>query len=218
MEHYGYGEHITRMINHIPYGEPFRTQDIASNLAGETGIPFERAKTLTNNQLKRIADKKQIERLDKGIYFRAKQTPFGILRPSAEQYAIQTLTQKDGKTVGYESGAGFLNRLALSTLIPKNIEIVTNVYRKKLPEGCHVTVRKPVMNITNKNYLYLQLLDAVNELPKAHIDALNPEGILKNHAAQKGLDVLTLIVLARKYYSQKTLLQVIDIFTGGQTK
>ncbi|MCX7615196.1 MAG: DUF6088 family protein [Clostridiales bacterium] len=204
-----------RMVDQIPYGKPFRTQDIAHHLAGEIGIPFERAKALTNNQLKRIADKNQIERLDKGVYFRAKQTPFGVLRPSAEQYAIQTLTQQDGKTIGYESGAGFLNRLALTTLIPKNIEIVTNAYRKKLPEDCRVTVRKPVTEITNKNYLYLQLLDAVNELPKAHVDALGPEAIFKNYAGQKKLDLLKLIGFARKYYSQKTLFQVVDIFTGG---
>lgn len=217
MEYQGYGKQINNMIERFPYGNAFNTGEIAQQLAKETGILFAQAKALTNNKLKRMADQKQIERLDKGVYFRVKQTPFGVVRPNPDNYAIQLLTLKDGKRIGYESGAAFLNRLGLTTLVPKNIELATNAYRKKLPEGCAVTARKPVTEITNKNYLYLQFLDAVNELPKAHVDALNPEEILKDFAKQNGLDALTIIALARNLYPQNTLIKSIDILLGGRT-
>lgn len=218
MKQQGYGEQITNMIKGFPYDKTFNTREVAIQLAKENGILFAQARDLTNNKLKRMADKKEIERFDKGVYFRVKQTPFGVVRPNLEKYAIQTLIQNNGKRIGYESGAAFLNRLALTTLIPKTIEIKTNAYRRKLPEGCAVTAKNPVTEVTDRNFLYLQFLDVVNELPKAHVDARNPKEILKNYAEQKDLDALATIALARKFYPQKTLITTIDILLGEQIK
>lgn len=216
MEHRGYGKQITQAIEYIPYGEAFQTHDIANYLKEEFGISFDRAKTLTNIKLKRMADKNQIERLEKGVYFKVKLTPFGALRPSADQYITQILTKQADKIIGYESGSSFMNRLALTTLMPKNIEITTNVYRKKLPGNCHVIISKPVTEITDENHLYLQLLDTISRLPKSHIDTDEPEKLIRNYAQTNAIDILKLIVYARKYYTQKTLIYVIDIFTEDE--
>lgn len=43
--------------------------------------------------------------------------------------------------IEYESDVSFLNRIGLSTLIPREIEVATNNYRRKLPENCHITVK-----------------------------------------------------------------------------
>lgn len=38
--------------------------------------------------------------------------------------------------IGYESGAALFNRLGLSTLLPRKVEITTNQYKATLPDGC----------------------------------------------------------------------------------
>ena len=212
MRPYRYSEYITKIIKSIPDGETFRAQDIANNLKKDLKLPTEQAKTLTNIKLKRMADNKQIERFEKGVYFKSKQTPFGIIRPSINQYAIQILTKQNGKVLGYESGVSFMNRLSITTLVPKNIEITTNSYRKKLPEGCRVATKKPIIEITEGNYLYFQLLDVINNLSKTPIDAPNPEKLIKNFACMNNLDIFKLIVYARKHYNHRTLIHIIDIF------
>lgn len=124
---------------------------------------------------------------------------------------MKTLTEQDGAKIGYESGASLFNSLGLTTIIPRNIDITTNRYRTKLPERCHVKVRRPPEIVTDHNWKYLQLIDVVSALPNVHIDAEKPEQLLTQYVTKQRLDGLTLILIARRYYPQKAVLQVIDL-------
>ncbi|MEL7565474.1 MAG: hypothetical protein AAGU27_11380 [Dehalobacterium sp.] len=68
MERIGYGEFIMNKIADIPYGQPFQTDIIAEAMAEEYAISVHKAKSITNVTLKRLADKGQIERFQKGVY------------------------------------------------------------------------------------------------------------------------------------------------------
>jgi hypothetical protein len=140
-----------------------------------------------------------------------KQTVFGKATPNIDEMMTKTLTLQNGEKIGYESGAFLLNKLGLTTLVPRNIEITTNRYEVKLPEGCHIPVQRPPATVTDENWKYLQFIDAVSELPNAHIDAENPEQLLARYAEKQQLDSLTLIFTARKHYTGKVALRMIDL-------
>ncbi len=118
---------------------------------------------------------------------------------------------QNGKKIGYESGASLLNKLGLTTLIPRDIEITTNRYGAKLPEDCHIKLRKPSAVVSDENWKYLQFIDMLAELPEAHTDAEKPERLLLQYAKRQQLDGLTLIFMVRKYYPQKIVLPLIDL-------
>lgn len=211
MEQIGYGEHVAHTVKGMPYEAAIRTEDVAKQLAKKFALPYDRAKTITNVKLKRMADKGEIKRLQKGIYCHVKQTAFGKVVPSIDKVLIKTATMHNGTKIGYESGAYLLNRLGLTTLIPLDIEITTNHYDMKLPADCHFKLRKPHVNVTNENWKYIQLIDLVRELPRLHTDAENPKQLLAQYAKNQQLDALTLIFMARRHYSQKTVLALIDL-------
>lgn len=211
MEPFGYGEHIANTVRNIPYEAAIQTEDIAAQLAARFAIPYDKARTATNVKLKRMADKGEIERLKKGVYCHVKQTVFGKAVPNVDAVMTKTLVLHNGEKIGYESGAFLLNKLGLTTLVPRNIEITTNRSEVKLPEGCHIKVRRPAASITNENWRYLQFIDVVRELPNAHIDAENPEQLLARYAEKQQLDSLTLIFTARKHYAEKVVLRLVDL-------
>lgn len=211
MEQVGYGEHIAYTVRNLPYEAAIQTGDIAEQLAAKFALPYDQAKMLTNVKLKRMADNGEIERLQKGVYCHVKQTIFGKVTPSMEQVLLKTLMMQNGVKIGYESGASLLNKIGLTTLIPRDIEITTNRYGAKLPEDCHIKVRKPPAIVTNENWKYFQFIDMLNELPNAHTDAEKPEQLILQYAEKQQLDSLTLIFTARKYYSQKIVLTLIDL-------
>lgn len=211
MDYQGYGTQIMQTINHIPYGVAIFPEFIAKTLAEQFAIPLEQAQKVTNVNLKRLADKEQIERLQKGIYYKAKETVFGKTKPNIDAVMTQVLTINENEVIGYETGASFLNKIGLSTLLPRDKEIATNGYRRKLDATCHIVTKKPVTEINNNNYRYLQFLDAVDGLHTSHVDAENPYMTLQEHAAKQNLDKLKLICFAKKYYGQRTLLKLLDI-------
>ena len=211
MEQIGYGEHIVNTVRNMPYESAIQTEDIAERLAERFALPYDQAKTLTNVKLKRMADKGEIERLQKGVYCNVKQTIFGKVTPSIDEIVIKTLTVQNDTKIGYESGVFLFNKLGLTTLIPRDIEITTNRYGAKLPDGCHIKLRKPSAVVKNENWKYLQFIDMVSQLPNAHTDAEKPEKLLVQYAKKQQLDGLTLIFTARRHYSPKIVLPLIDL-------
>lgn len=209
-----YGECITRFVVRLPNGQIFETEQVAQKVAKEYEIPLRHAKAVTNNQLKRLADAGHIDRIQKGIYFKAKHTIFGKTRPNLDGYAVQLLTIQGEQVIGYVTGAAFMNRIGLTTLMPREIEIVSNQYRRVLPDGCHVAAKRPAVQVNTENYKYLQLLDAIETLNESHIDAENPYELIRMLARDREINPMALIGYARRHYPVKTLLRTVDIFTG----
>lgn len=210
-----YSQWLETKIKAIPAGEPFESTQIAQLLETAFGLTSENAKTITNNKLKRMADEQQIKRISKGVYYLTKETVFGAVTPDYDRYAVQMLTQDTNGVIGYESGASFLNRIGLSTLIAKDIEIISNGYRKKLPTNCHVIAKKPIVRVTDENYQYLQILDTVSDMRRLHIDSPNPKAVVNRTIQSRLLDPIKLLGYARRYYPQAVVLDTVDIITGG---
>lgn len=206
-----YSQWLETKIKAIPAGEPFESTQIAQLLETAFGLTAENAKTITNNKLKRMADEQQIKRIRKGVYYLTKETVFGTVTPDYDRYAVQMLTQDTNGVIGYESGASFLNRIGLSTLIAKDIEIISNGYRKKIPTNCHVIAKRPIVRVTDENYQYLQILDTVSDMRRLHIDSPNPKAVVNRTIQSRLLDPIKLLGYARRYYPQAVVLDIVDI-------
>lgn len=215
MKQRGYGKYVKQAVDKVAYGTIVWPRTIAADMAKEFAIPLGQAMTICNLKLKRLADHGTVVRLQKGTYCRAKQTVFGKLCPSKDELATQMLMRVEGRVTGYETGASALNKLGLITLLPRNREIATNNYRARLPEGCHVAARKPMTEVDNENWRYLQLIDAVDNLPRFPIDVEHPERQLRSFAERQKLDPLRLITMAHKYYSKKTTLRLVELFAAS---
>lgn len=211
MIHTGCGAEISSIVGEIPYEELIRTDDVADRLSARLAMPYDKARTATNVKLKRMTDHGELKRLRKGVYCHIKQTVFGPVAPDIDRIVARSITIKNGLRIGYESGAVLLNRLGLSSLLPRTIEITTNQYTARLPDNCHIKLTKPAATVTNDNWKYLQFIDAAEHLPDAHIDAEAPAQLLNAFAAKQELDPLKLIFTARKHYSPKTVLRLTDL-------
>lgn len=210
MERLTYGEFIMNKIADISYGQAFQTDIIAEAMAEEYAIPVHKAKPITNVTLKRLADRGLIGRFQKGVYYRVKQTVFGQVRPSEDVLEAQLLTRRGDEIIGYETGLSFMNRIGLTTLVPKKREIATNAYRKNISDR-YTIVRKPVITVNAGNFRYLQLLDVIRDLPGAPVDAENPKALLHAFAERNELDTVEALTYARQHYPQKTLLNLVDV-------
>jgi hypothetical protein len=164
-------------------------------------IPDNHSKIL-NTELKRMCDKKHIARIGKGIYANVINSRWGVITPTVSQLAYTFYIAND---VGYVTGAEYLNRIGISTLIPIEKEIVTNKYRYVLYTNDKIKLIRPVTTITKENEAYLQLLDGVRCLKDYHADTENIKQIFFNEANRLRLDHTKLILLARKYYTKQVL-------------
>ncbi len=211
MEQAGYGLEIVRFVNKIPYESFIRTEDVARHVAAIFTIPESKAKAVTNVKLKRMADNGDIQRIQKGVYCHVKQTVFGVVTPNIDEMMMKSLTIRNGARIGYESGASLLNRIGLTTLLPRSVEITTNQSSAQLPEGCQIKLKKPPTEITDENWRYLQLIDAAVNVADSHLDVDDAAQVLQTIVEKQKLDTLTLIFTARRYYSAKTTLYLTDL-------
>lgn len=207
----GYGRYVADNILGLPCGVPIYTEDIAANLAGQFNIDIKKAKSLVNVYLKRIVDNSDLKRYRKGIYYRAETTPFGGTRLNPAYIINDVYLHKHGKTIGYETGASFLNRIGLTTKIAKYKYYATNAFKQtgsRIDKKLNIALRKPKATVTEENHRYLQLLDALENKDKVPFDALHPERIFLDYIKNNGLDFVKLAAYASKYYRKEVLLRL----------
>lgn len=214
MKQIGYKQFISEYISGLAYNAPIHTEDVAKKLANHFTIELGQAKALVNVNLPRIADTHDLVRYQKGIYYKAQNTPFGKTKLNPDLVNRDLYTRKNGKITGYATGASFLNQIGLTTQIPKYKKYATNVFKQygsRVNKRRMVIIQKPQAQITSDNYLYLQLLDAIENKDKLTFDARQPEKVILNYIQDKNLDFRKLAGYAGKYYNKKTQLRVLEI-------
>lgn len=205
-----YSEYMNNMIDTLPTGIPIFTDMVVKKASSDMGIPIDQIKSIVNLNLKRLADNLVIERIQKGVYYKPKMTPFGKTKPPLELAITEMCTKQGEQTIGYIGAETLLHNLGLSTLAPKNKVIVTNKYRMKVPKEKHIILKKPVTEVTDENVRYLQIIDAISMLHTEYIDIENPCQSIRQTVDRLELDKLTIIKIAKKYYSQRVMLAVLE--------
>ncbi|WP_297407263.1 DUF6088 family protein [uncultured Cetobacterium sp.] len=114
--------------------------------------------------LSRLTKNKKINRIEKGVFYKAKKTRFGKLKPEIEEI-IKAEVKNDRKITGYISGILSYNKLGLTTQIPNVIEIVTEKRKpSKTIGGFKIKYIQGYMKFTKTNIKYLQILDALKDI------------------------------------------------------
>ena len=214
----GYKQYIAEYVFRLPHNVPIYTEDIAVNLAGHFNSAVGQAKSLVNVNLPRIADIYDLVRYQKGIYYKAENTPFGKTKLNPAIINRDRYLEKDGVINGYETGASFLNQMGLTTQMPKYKKYATNAFKYngcKVNKKLLVIIQKPRAKITQDNYLYLQLLDAIANKDKVTFDVFQPEKVIFNYINDKRLDFKKLLGYAKKYYNKKIVLRISEIAATG---
>ena len=71
------------------------------------------------------------------------------------------------------------------------------------------------IRVNADNFRYLQILDAIRELDMAPVDTAKPVDVVRATVQKFALETDQMILMARKYYGQKTLVRTIDIMLEG---
>lgn len=218
MEQKGYKQFIKDHVCRLPHNIPIYTAEIASHLAAHFNLDIHRAKALVNVNLPRIANTSDLVRYRKGIYYRAEDTVFGKTRLNPALVNRDRYINRNGDINGYETGAAFLNQIGLTTQIPKYKKYATNIFKQRgarTDKNLQVIIKKPKVQITKDNYLYLQLLDAIENKDKIGLDAPNPEELLWVYINQNGLELKKLFAYAKENYNTKTKDRIFNIVAVG---
>lgn len=116
--------------------------------------------------LSRLTKEEKISRIEKGIFYKAKKTRFGVLNPELEEI-IKSEVKNNKKITGYISGAFSYNKLGLTTQIPNIVEIVTEKRKPcKTIGGIKIKYIQGGVKLTKANIKYLQILDALKNIKK----------------------------------------------------
>ncbi len=148
---------IEEQIDNIENGKTFTYKDL--NIKKEEY-------SAASKSIERLIKKKIIKRISTGVFYKPKQTVFGELKPDEEKIITPYLF-KNGKRIAYITGLLLYNKMGLTTQIPKEISIASNKKRIYISKGnIKAKAVKSYVEVTNKNYKLLELLDALKDLKK----------------------------------------------------
>lgn len=120
----------------------------------------------TAKAIERLIAKGIIKRVSTGIFYKPKKTVFGELKPNEEEILKPYLFEK-GKRIAYITGTSLYNRLGLTTQIPKSIKIASRDKRISVSSGnVKASPVKSYVNVTDKNFYLLELLDVLKDLKR----------------------------------------------------
>ena len=118
---------------------------------------------------KTLCDTGKIKRFDTGIYYIPKASVLkGGVPLAADEVAVAKYIIRKGKVDGFYSGYTFANQLGISTQVPYVKEIVFNNASTRVKEvnvrNKKILLRRARTEITNENYVVLQLLELLKDL------------------------------------------------------
>lgn len=192
-------------------------KNLSAKLADNFGLDQKKADTATAVSIRRIIERNLIPDLkcyQKGIYYLAKTTPFGDTPIDSNLLVFNKYIADDN---GYESGLGELHLLGLVTQMPKQRLIVSNAAYDcaRTDNKLDVVIKPPKTTVNKDTKEYLQILDVIDLLDKAPIDADNPYRRIFKHIENLKLDFVKLMALANNYYSKKVVIKLGIIASAG---
>lgn len=214
-----YIKFVCGQLSGISAGTPIYTGQITEKIAAEYQLSKKQAAAAAAVTVKRIMDGRIIPDLrcyQKGIYYRTAVTPFGEMGINKERLIADKYLLPD---IGYETGLTVLHWLGLTSQMPRERILATNVAKDcmRTDKKLGVVIRPPKATVTAKNKDYLQVLDTIDLLEKAPIDEEHPYEIIAKHIREKELNYQFLLALADQYYSRNTILCLAHTAKMGET-
>lgn len=211
-----YKDLILQYLTALNPDQMITTNQVSQYVAEQLHLEVAAVKKTVNVNMARLEKEGQILRLTRGVYCRKIKTAFGYYIPDKEILFCRQLLRNENEVIGYETGLSALNRIGLVSQMPKKRCIATNLHTKRIPKGMQIEIRKPLVMVNADNFRYLQILDVISQLDMAPVDTAKTAEIVRAAAHGFSLETDRLILLARKYYGQKTLVRTIDIMLEGK--
>lgn len=159
------------LIDQYGYDEPILLEDLTNE------VESMKPNTLRQS-LKRMVDSGKMCRYENGIYFIP--NPSSILKSrtiSVNKIINKKYLYKNGSRIGYTTGLSFANRLRLTTQNPSVVEIVTlaerAIVRSVNLNKRKIKLRRPRVEINDKNYKLLQVLDLLTNYDKLSTEPIS---------------------------------------------
>ena len=169
-------------------GEPIFLNDIKILNMTEENLRY---------HFKKLTDNGMICRFEPGIYYFPKKNILGEVLPLSPDTVVRhKYIMRKGKRVGYYSGYTLANRMGLSTQVPFTEEITSNYapapIRELTIKNRKYIIRRPIVEVTEKNVQVLQFLDCLKDIDKCAEEDLEVCGQIltsyaKEHAITKGM-------------------------------
>ena len=162
----------------------------------------------------RLIEKNILKTKYRGIYFKPTKTIFGESTISNKDLIERKfLLDKNNNTNGYIIGAKLFNMVGLTTQVPNVTDIVTNEckYHKISYDNLRVNIYPPKIKIENENYLYLQLLDIIENKNNINVEVNNFYEIIFKIIDDNNLSFEKLIKFARITNNKKAIEILVNI-------
>lgn len=212
-----YIDFVCEAMTRQEIGKPIYTSRISEHMAKAYQIPHEKAAGAVAVACKRIMDNGLIPELrfyQKGIYYRVDTTPFGETGIDKEQLIIDKYLIND---TGYETGLSVLHEMGLTSQMPRERVVASNKAGDcaRFDTRLGIMVRPPKVEVNTENKQYLMLLDVLDALADAPVDAPNPYVVINKHIEKLGLRYQKLLALANGHYDRDTIIQLARVAGGG---
>ena len=183
---------IKKRILDIEMGKVFRLEDLELSRSEYNAAVV---------ALGRLAQEGEIERLSPGVYYKPKQTRFGVVGPSMEERFRDLLYDWD-TPIGYLTGLYAFNLFGLTTQHSSILEIGTNFPKRNTKRGIYAIRFVLQKNqICQDNIDMLRLLDClkwIKKIPDTTVD--KSYTLLKKKVSEyEKKDLKPLVELSLKY-------------------
>ena len=197
---------IEKYINKYDIGTPIYSNNICNYVIN----CFNTKLNIVTEYINRYEEKHDdFVRYRKGIYYRAKKTPFGY-SPINYNKLIRDLYLNDSNNVyGYIGGPSLANKIGLTTQLPKDEYIVTNNNRI-ISDIENIKLVKPVVSITKDNYKILQVLDLLLNKNNVNYDCDNPNKVIYDYIIENNIRFESLLFYS-KYYNKSVLFKLQEV-------
>jgi len=208
-----YTDFIENKIQTYDFGVPIYTSILTQSMTAEFPLSRKEAAAAVSVVMKRLMDSKKMTELrffQKGVYYRTKITPFGETGINKETLIADKYLAGDN---GYETGLELLHRMGLTTQIPAQRVFATNkaISCIRADKVLGIFICPPKVRINTENKHCLQVLDAIDLMGKAPVDADRPCHLIANHIQKIGLDYGELLSIAGKYYNKNTVFTLAQV-------
>ena len=193
-------------------GDPILIQTLGKELAEKYGIDYKKANANVSVVIKRIIKNGTIPALRcfaGGTYYLAKQTVFGETGINKEKLIRIRYLNGDN---GYETGATIMHKIGLTSMMPAQRVIVSNIKKRTITdEKLDIVVKAPKTTVTRGNWKYLQFLDLLNIYDEVPIDIEEPYAVLCAFVKKHGLDYGKLLNIASLHYNTDTIIKLANV-------
>jgi len=205
------------ILRNAKVGAPIYTSQVAERMRASYQLDTKEAAAAAAVAIKRIMDGTIIPELrcyQKGIYYRTKTTPFGEVGINREQLIADKYLLPHN---GYETGLAVMHRMGLTSQIPRQRILATNMAKDcaRADKKLGVIIRPPKVTVTAENKAYLQLLDVLEVMDKAPVDEEHPYEIIAQHIRGQRLEYGTLLAYANNFYNKNTVMQLANTASAG---